>query len=296
MVKRTLAAALIALLSACDGELEPRTQLMLVADTDVPAPGKIDFEIVGPDGRTEPKDSPFASAADLPRTLALVHTEGPLGPFKVSASIELRENGTTRTITRAHTVSFARGKTLLVPLHLARACLDECGDRACSEHAECIDTALDSTTLMPYDGLPGRVFGLDAGAPQADGGFPAPDAATPDAATPDASATDAGADGGDDPGVATDPRTCGGEQGAVLSDVHHCGDCGVRCPTAPSGRKSSGAKCVAGVCALICDEGWGDCNDKPNNGCEVNLMSNNDCGACGVSCVAGSKCMAGRCL
>lgn len=289
MVKNALALALLSFVAACDGKLEPRTQLMLVADTDVPPPGTIAFEIMGPDGRMEPGNGPFASTEELPRTLALVHTEGPLGPFTVSASIEFSDGTTTpkQTITRTHTLSFVRGKTLLVPLHLARACLDECTGRACSETARCIETELDSATLAPYAGHPDRVFGLDGGTVPSDGG----------PAMPDAGATDSGVDGGVDSGVVTDMRTCGDQQVDVLSDKDHCGQCGTQCPTAPSGRRSSGAKCVAGKCALICDDGWGDCNEKPNNGCETNIMSNNrnHCGACAAPCPDNNICMAGKC-
>lgn len=284
MVKNALALALLGFLSACDGELEARTQLMLVTDTDVPPPGQIFFEIVGPDKREELKDSPFMSGADLPRTLALVHTEGELGPFEVTASIRQLSG---HTITRTHTVWFARGKTLLVPLHLARACEDvamRCPGQVCTETAACIPGALDSSTLEAYNGQPGRVFGLDGGAPGPDAG------AETDAATPDASVADAG------PDAATDFQICGDQNVDILSDVNHCGDCGVQCPTAPAGNQSSGAKCVAGKCELVCDEGWGDCNKKANNGCEVNILtSEKHCGECDAPCEKSMMCMIGEC-
>lgn len=55
--------------------------------------------------------------------------------------------------------------------------------------------------------------------------------------------------------------------------------------------------CVAGACSLVeCEAGWGDCNDRAEDGCESDLLNARDsCGACGRVCVAGSACMNGSC-
>lgn len=289
MVKTFARMALLScLLSGCEDATLARTQLMLVADTNVEAPGQIDFEIVGPDGHPEPKDAPFASAAELPRTLALVHTQGPLGPFTVKASIRLPDAEGGGTITRTHRVSFVRGKTLLVPLHLARACLGNglcTAPEQCDETKACVDEVLDAALLDPYRGVPARVFAVDAGAVDAGN---------------DASLSDSGlADAGNDTGDAG--ALCDGELVDLQTNKDHCGQCGYRCLAAPPGNQSRGEECRAGKCHLICDDGFLDCNDEPDNGCEVDQLttdtSREHCGGCNIPCPkgGGKKCTGGVC-
>jgi hypothetical protein len=44
--------------------------------------------------------------------------------------------------------------------------------------------------------------------------------------------------------------------------------------------------CVDGSCTLVrCEAGFSDCDDNPDNGCEANLASTDNCGACGASCM-----------
>jgi hypothetical protein len=250
---------------------------MLVADTDVPGPNSILFEIRGPDGRTQQQSSSFERAEDLPRELALVYTRGALGPFTVSAS--LTTHGQTLSIT--HRVSFVRGRTLSVPLTLASACLsratcpEQCSDRGC------VDTALGPEDLTPYAGAPHRVFGADAGA--AGGGAPGDGGPLGgdggplgggDAATPlDAGQTACEADGVD---LSTDPA--------------HCGACDHACEV-PANLHASGATCDDGVCGLLCEQDWGDCDRSVDNGCEEHLLQNDQhCGACDNRCRGNRTC------
>ncbi len=62
----------------------------------------------------------------------------------------------------------------------------------------------------------------------------------------------------------------------------NCGACNQVCPDlngAPS--------CVAGKCRIECDEGFEDCDESVDNGCEVNLdASTTSCGECGEKCDA----------
>lgn len=60
------------------------------------------------------------------------------------------------------------------------------------------------------------------------------------------------------------------------------------------------ATCRAGACAVgTCAKGFADCNGDPSDGCEADLASVDDCGACGIACPAGdhvvAACTAGRC-
>jgi hypothetical protein len=58
---------------------------------------------------------------------------------------------------------------------------------------------------------------------------------------------------------------------------------------------------ASGVCEptcrnLICQANYGNCNDQAIDGCEVNLLTdNNNCGVCGAACAFGGQCVNGRC-
>ncbi|HEX7481741.1 MAG TPA: hypothetical protein VF331_28300 [Polyangiales bacterium] len=77
----------------------------------------------------------------------------------------------------------------------------------------------------------------------------------------------------------------------------HCGSCGNDCRALPY-ILSSG--CAAGACQYVCQTGRADCDHKAANGCEVDLTSNRNCGACGNDCgnlphVNSAACSAGVC-
>lgn len=74
-------------------------------------------------------------------------------------------------------------------------------------------------------------------------------------------------------------------------DMGNCGGCGVSCSGGPGGR----AECNAGVCSLICDPGFGDCDGVAANGCEARLDTTSACGACGASCTPGPGVASARC-
>jgi len=62
----------------------------------------------------------------------------------------------------------------------------------------------------------------------------------------------------------------------LLSDVANCGACGEVCDL-----DNATAICVDGACAVgACDEGWGDCDGDPSNGCETDLNAPDACGDC----------------
>ncbi|MFP6685868.1 MAG: hypothetical protein VB934_14205 [Polyangiaceae bacterium] len=53
----------------------------------------------------------------------------------------------------------------------------------------------------------------------------------------------------------------------------------------PGGAAGAGGEAGAGA---TCPDGWGDCDDEPLNGCEVNIKTNaSNCGACGEKCPFG---------
>ncbi|MET0390908.1 MAG: hypothetical protein ABW321_33350 [Polyangiales bacterium] len=81
-----------------------------------------------------------------------------------------------------------------------------------------------------------------------------------------------------------------------LDDAASCGGCGVACGPLPH---VSAVDCSAGQCAIgRCAPGFADCDGASFNGCEVDLNTANDCGACGKSCSlahAEARCELGRC-
>lgn len=81
----------------------------------------------------------------------------------------------------------------------------------------------------------------------------------------------------------------------VATDINNCGDCDVKCSSA-----HGSPSCVAGRCQIACQNGWGDCNGDPKDGCETPLdTSAANCGACGHACSAANAsataCVAGSC-
>jgi hypothetical protein len=80
-----------------------------------------------------------------------------------------------------------------------------------------------------------------------------------------------------------------------VNDVQHCGGCGIVCGILPH----ASVACSSGSCAIAkCDAGYSDCNGDPSDGCEVDLHTLTDCGACKSPCNFGAEqgnCSDGQC-
>lgn len=60
---------------------------------------------------------------------------------------------------------------------------------------------------------------------------------------------------------------------------------------------NSTAACTDGQCARpVCNVGFADCNSIAGDGCEADLQSEANCGACRNICVNGARCSAGMCV
>lgn len=70
-------------------------------------------------------------------------------------------------------------------------------------------------------------------------------------------------------------------------------------PTCPAGCALAHATaiCVSGACDIVdCDPGFADCNEDPLDGCEADLLDDNEqCGKCDKACKGGKTCEDGEC-
>ncbi len=83
----------------------------------------------------------------------------------------------------------------------------------------------------------------------------------------------------------------------LQTDPRNCGACGNMCP-GPDGASGSPV-CIMGRCSYECAVGYGNCDGRLENGCEVDLTNDvRNCGACEVQCdvAAGQPCIRGACL
>ena len=83
-------------------------------------------------------------------------------------------------------------------------------------------------------------------------------------------------------------------------DGTHCGSCNYDCSSL-EWDNVAGYVCAEGTCTIgECDPGTKDCDGNPNNGCEINVLSDeNHCGDCNVSCSysnAVTFCDGGTCM
>jgi len=79
------------------------------------------------------------------------------------------------------------------------------------------------------------------------------------------------------------------------TDTENCGACGTRC-SYPHGLPG----CADRECFLAqCAQGWDDCDDEEQNGCETDITTVSDCGECDHACQfahAGASCLGGSCV
>lgn len=78
----------------------------------------------------------------------------------------------------------------------------------------------------------------------------------------------------------------------TLTDPNNCGSCGHVCSAPNATMACTGGNCVVAAC----NEGFGDCDNDPLNGCETSLNTDANCGTCGNVCPSGTSCNAGVCI
>lgn len=83
-----------------------------------------------------------------------------------------------------------------------------------------------------------------------------------------------------------------GCEASVRIDPDHCGGCGQKCPELPHAERGCGDSCTI----WRCEAGYADCNERSDDGCEVQTSSHaENCGRCGVACPKGQRCTEGKC-
>lgn len=258
-------ALLLALLcaSGCQSETVARTEVLLVVDSDLRVPeqlDRLDVHVDGPAGLAQDSSAALgAGGSALPRSVALVHEGGPLGPLQVVVKGSLSGQ---LVLKREARLAFVAGKTLVLPMHLVARCVGAmCGELTCSD-VGCTSIDIDPMSLLPYEGEEPSLHASDGGVDLLDG------AAALDASTPEAGmrVVDAGSlDGaskppadaaGSDAGMCVPTQeTCNAldddcdgirDNGFdLLTDSNHCGSCATRCG-------GSTRRCCKGVCRGTC--------------------------------------------
>ena len=237
IARRALVVGVAILACAC---ASPRTQILVVTDTDLRGPGGIDTifaTVTGPTGDTQMSVAHIGpDEPALPRTRGLVHDGSRLGPYTVRLT---GNTGGALRVTRVARVWFQQQRTLVLRMDL----LASCESVSCGGEQTCGQDGCRSIDVAPEE-----LTEWNGSAPSL-----AIDASTPivDAAVPD----DAPAppiDGG-----ACTPTTetcnmadddCDGmidETFSFDTDEMNCGGCGVRC-SAPD------RDCCAGTCGRDC--------------------------------------------
>ena len=273
-LKRTSLACALVALASMTGCTAPRTEVIVITNTDLSVPDELDqilIEVTGPDAEVQTASANLRTGLRPPRHLGLVHDGGRLGPFSVRVRGLL---ASAPVVERTAVFEFQPDRTLVLRVDL----LEECVGVACTGETTCAAGGCRARTIAPeeleeFDGqLP------DAGAPPGD------DAGAPrDAGVP----TDTGTPPPEDAGACV-PETetcneadddCDGtvdEDFDLDTDTANCGSCGNDC---------GGDACTGGVCeGGGCGAGTADCDANPDD-CETNTTNDVDnCGGCDVRC------------
>ena len=106
-----------------------------------------------------------------------------------------------------------------------------------------------------------------------------------------------------DDACARDETCCGNRCARLETDTKHCARCDNACPpptknaTVACGRAPDLHGRLVHDCLYTCDEGWEDCDNDFDTGCEVFTRGDsNNCGACGATCADGMVCCNCACV
>jgi hypothetical protein len=206
-------------LLACSAPELPRTEIVVVVDTDLALGEQVDtlrIEATGPDDSVQSASVELAAGTKLPHTLGLVREGGALGMIRVVAVGLL---GDQEILRREAELSFIADKTLSLPMHLVTSCVArECGRaETCSEFG-CVAVRVDATRLAEWHGIPPSLAEPDELPPPAEDAGDAPDGGAPelDAGVLDAASTEDAAEDLDS--SVSDPAQEAGASDAAAGD------------------------------------------------------------------------------
>jgi hypothetical protein len=131
----------------------PATEVIIEVDTDLDVPEELNaltIEVLDPTYDTRDVTRDIPNVEHLPATLGLVHYEGELGPFVVTA---IGRRGGMARVDRTASFFFVPERTLVLPLRLLYDCLyQDCPQgETCTENG-CASIDIDSSTLEPWTG------------------------------------------------------------------------------------------------------------------------------------------------
>lgn len=257
--------ACAALLAGCS--VGPRAQVLVTIDAESRVDAASDSVLVriwGREGDGEFDEQLYLEEVGIryPWTVALApraDDASRIFRFEATAyagdSASALDAGAREFVAQARVISgYQRGQILHVYLLLQNACIGV----PCSQLSEsCRDGRCESIPDDPVFFDPDAGF-PDAGAPPCAGEPGAPEACN---------AEDDDCDGMID------------EDFDFLNDLTNCGGCGMDCA-----RPNASEVCARGTCRMDCDAGWADCNMRPEDGCETDLLDPASCGECGTQC------------
>ncbi len=270
VIERRLALA-AALLCACT---TPRTEILLVTDTDLAVPSELDqmrVQVTSPGGEVQSSEASFGPGElPPPRVLGLVNDTGRLGPYSFTVQ-GLRAGGVI--VERRGEFYFQAQRTLVLRVRLTRDCLGvSCSATETCAAGACRDVEIQPEELEEWDG--------QVPIPMLDASVPPPE---------DGGGTDAGRDAGGGGDAGCMPEVCNDrdddcdgsvDEGLIETDPSNCGSCGNVCTVA-----HGTAGCEGGACTVAsCDAGWDDCDGDADNGCEADLTRPQTCGSCDTNC------------
>jgi len=228
------------LLGACT---TARTEIVLVVGSDLSVPAEIDrlrVEITSPSGSMQESIADLDSVAGgLPRTLGLVHRDGPLGPFRARVVGLL---GSATVVERVAVISFVEDQTMMLRIDLVRACSTvTCMEAQTCALGSCRSEVIDPGELVPWRGQV---------QPSGDGGGTDDAGAPPDAPPVDAPPRDAPCTGGAETcnGVDDDCDTRIDEDFDLMTDPANCGRCASTCSFTGANRYCCMGSCVRDPC------------------------------------------------
>lgn len=279
MLRASLAILTAALAAACSA---PPTQILIEVDSDLAVPGELDSIVVtftAPDGSPTREATATLGAGQppLPRTAAMAHEGGPLGPYRVVVSGRL---GATTVVERAGALTFEDQAIRVWRVRLTRSCASmDCGAQTC-EAGACRAVEVAASELLPYP----------AGPPPDAGAF---DAGPADAGPPDAGPGDAGMCAPPCTSLGcTCPTGCGCDlacDDAICNPV--CSGAETSCSVDASSSSSVGGRCSNGATCTVDATGVSLLSYECGGGgatCDVDCSG---ASSCALRCAPGGVCL-----